>query len=91
MCKCKIRKLKTISSSTDKGKCRVGKGNMGELSWLLFAKSVRDLQDRMWRKTRSITGEQENNSRRSCAGVDPNRNWDSHWGGKISFSAAGDI
>jgi carboxypeptidase A1 len=30
--------------------------------------------DRMWRKTRSA------NSRNSCPGTDPNRNWDFHWG-----------
>merc|ERR1712126_509158 len=29
-------------------------------------------QDRMWRKTRSPQG--------GCIGVDPNRNWDFHWG-----------
>ena len=29
--------------------------------------------DRMWRKTRSPQG--------GCFGVDPNRNWDYHWGG----------
>eukprot|EP00602_Paraphysomonas_sp_CaronLab_P002035 CAMPEP_0185024574 /NCGR_PEP_ID=MMETSP1103-20130426/7690_1 /TAXON_ID=36769 /ORGANISM="Paraphysomonas bandaiensis, Strain Caron Lab Isolate" /LENGTH=346 /DNA_ID=CAMNT_0027557581 /DNA_START=273 /DNA_END=1313 /DNA_ORIENTATION=+ len=31
-------------------------------------------EDRMWRKTRSVNG---NNK---CVGVDPNRNWDFHWG-----------
>ncbi|XP_014681839.1 PREDICTED: carboxypeptidase B-like [Priapulus caudatus] len=36
--------------------------------------------DRMWRKTRSRTEEQDVSSRRACAGVDPNRNWDTHWG-----------
>eukprot|EP01136_Pigoraptor_vietnamica_P018372 Opistho-1_new@5357 len=30
--------------------------------------------DRMWRKTRSP------NAGSSCVGVDPNRNWDEHWG-----------
>ncbi|GMI12577.1 hypothetical protein TrVE_jg1346 [Triparma verrucosa] len=30
--------------------------------------------DRMWRKTRSTT------SSKICTGVDPNRNWDMHWG-----------
>lgn len=30
--------------------------------------------DRMWRKTRSTT------SSKLCTGVDPNRNWDMHWG-----------
>ena len=30
--------------------------------------------DRMWRKTRSTT------SSKICSGVDPNRNWDMHWG-----------
>jgi len=31
--------------------------------------------DRMWRKTRS-----DHNSALGCKGVDPNRNWDFHWG-----------
>lgn len=34
----------------------------------------------MWRKTRSVN----HNSR--CRGVDPNRNWDFHWGGKGTSS-----
>ena len=36
--------------------------------------------DRLWRKTRSDIG-----SYRGCKGVDPNRNWDFHWGGKIKY------
>ena len=32
--------------------------------------------DRLWRKTRSP-------QRGGCVGVDPNRNWDFHWGGRI--------
>ena len=32
------------------------------------------IQDRLWRKTRSPQG--------VCYGVDPNRNFDMHWGGK---------
>lgn len=34
------------------------------------------LQDRLWRKTRTI------NPNNQCIGTDPNRNWDAHWGGK---------
>ena len=37
--------------------------------------------DRMWRKTRSDTG-----STLGCMGVDGNRNWDFHWGGKTSYA-----
>jgi len=41
--------------------------------------------DRMWRKTRSRHGG-------SCPGVDPNRNWGYHWGGKgASPSACSEI
>ena len=35
--------------------------------------------ERLWRKTRSDTG-----SSLGCMGVDGNRNWDYHWGGKPS-------
>merc|ERR1719381_297476 len=41
--------------------------------------------DRMWRKTRSRHGGR-------CPGVDPNRNWGYHWGGKgASASACSEI
>ena len=33
--------------------------------------------DRMWRKTRSPQGG-------NCIGVDPNRNWNFHWGGWLA-------
>ena len=35
--------------------------------------------ERLWRKTRSDTG-----SSLGCMGVDGNRNWDFHWGGRDS-------
>ena len=35
--------------------------------------------ERLWRKTRSETG-----SSLGCMGVDGNRNWDFHWGGRAS-------
>jgi len=36
------------------------------------------LKDRLWRKTRS----KHPNPKVKCRGVDPNRNWDFHWGGE---------
>ena len=36
--------------------------------------------ERLWRKTRSDTG-----SSLGCMGVDGNRNWDFHWGGRYNF------
>ena len=39
------------------------------LPWWIF-------QNRLWRKTRSV------NPRSTCIGADPNRNWDSHFGGR---------
>lgn len=36
------------------------------------------LKDRLWRKTRS----KHPDPRVKCRGVDPNRNWDFHWGGE---------
>ena len=39
------------------------------LPWWIF-------QNRLWRKTRSV------NPRSTCIGADPNRNWNSHFGGR---------
>lgn len=60
-------------------------GNMSEKIWnnVHFAWNtvfdwlkLCDVQDRMWRKTRS------KNSGSRCRGVDPNRNWDAGFGGQ---------
>ena len=45
------------------------------LDLLLIFKSNKLKKDRNWRKTRSKT------LLPFCTGVDPNRNWDSHFGG----------
>ena len=43
----------------------------------------------MWRKNRSYTSKQwkmyKKKDKDLCLGVDINRNFDSHWGGKISL------
>jgi murein tripeptide amidase MpaA len=39
-----------------------------------YAYTTAEDGDRMWRKTRSTY------SSKLCVGVDPNRNWDWHWG-----------
>jgi len=36
--------------------------------------------DRLWRKTRSGAKADQRWGKRKCYGVDPNRNWDFHWG-----------
>jgi murein tripeptide amidase MpaA len=36
--------------------------------------------DRLWRKTRSGGKVRQRWGKRTCYGVDPNRNWDFHWG-----------
>ena len=41
------------------------------------------LQDRMWRKTRSV------NPPNICVGVDPNRNWDVNWSGRTTLGQFG--
>lgn len=45
--------------------------------------------DRLWRKTRSGGKVRQRWGKRTCYGVDPNRNWDFHWGeGPTSSSDA---
>lgn len=45
--------------------------------------------DRLWRKTRSGAKTEQRWGRKACYGVDPNRNWDFHWGeGPTSSSNA---
>jgi murein tripeptide amidase MpaA len=46
--------------------------------------------DRLWRKTRSkpVTNSSLPPGKASeCAGVDPNRNWGNHWGGRSNYNA----
>ncbi|KDR21621.1 Carboxypeptidase B [Zootermopsis nevadensis] len=43
--------------------------------------------DRLWRKTRSGAKANKRWGKRTCYGVDPNRNWDFHWGEDRSSSS----
>ena len=49
-----------------------------EISDILFRYAYSWEHDRLWRKTRSDHG-----SLLGCKGVDPNRNWGFHFGGKL--------